>query len=134
MNVLRIVVVVLLVIGLGGLGTPALAGELRESLARAAEQAAQTESRRIPNAHLWAGTALFVGGLAVGLYAFHNNRNGEFPEFGENEATDQKLGMVGLLTAFAGGAVLYLGTRQSTRSPSVTFSPGRLTVSKQLSW
>ena len=45
---------------------------------------------------------MFVGGMAVGLYAFLNNKNGEFPEFGEAEATNKPLGTAGLVTAFAG--------------------------------
>lgn len=109
-------------------------GALRESIARVAEQAAQSEGGPIPRGYLWAGTALFVGGMAAGLYGFLNNQNGSFPEFGEAEATDKKLGAAGLAAAFAGGTILFLGSRRASRSPSVTFRPGRVTVSKQVTW
>jgi hypothetical protein len=134
------------------LSAPAVAGDQRASLAMAAERAAQREPApnteapvrseqvaqpaggRMPRGYLWAGTAMFVGGMAVGLYAFHNNRNGEYPEFGENEATNQWLGAAGLFTAFAGGTVLYLGHRRARGLPSLTFGPTQVKVTKQLSW
>ena len=50
------------------------------------------------------GAALFLGGMGVAIYGFLNNKNGEFPEFGEAEATDSRLGATGLGVAFAGGA------------------------------
>src|SRR5207244_1382126 len=63
----------------------------------------------IPKAYLWSGTGMFVGGMAVGLYAFIHNKNGQFPGQDEYYATNRTLGAVGLLTAFGGGAVLLLG-------------------------
>jgi hypothetical protein len=127
-------------------GTPAVAGEvaerargeaavgLRESIGRVTEQAAQSENQRIPRGYLWAGTALFVGGMTAGLYGFLNNKNGKFPEFGEAEATDKHLGAAGLAAAFAGGTILFLGSRRASRAPNVTFAPGRITASKTVSW
>lgn len=75
---------------------------------------------------------------------FLNNKNGKFPEFGEATATDKKLGAAGLVTAFAGGALLFLGTRARS-APSITFGKtyvesgfsrtySAVTVSKQISW
>lgn len=148
MRFLRTVVVWLLVVGLS---TSALAGDLQTSLPRAAHQQTQPQTAgdlrtsivnavaeqaqsgggSMPKGYLWAGTALFVGGMAAGLYGFLNNKNGAFPEFGEAEATNKYLGTAGLVTAFVGGTVLVLGAR---RAPSVTVGPGRVTVSKQVSW
>jgi hypothetical protein len=124
----RIGVVGLLVVSLS---TPAFAGDLRESAERAArEQTVSTGS--MPRAYLWTGTALFVGGMATGLYAFLNNKNGEFPEFGEADATNRGLAAAGLVAAFAGGTVLLLGTKRT--NPSVVIGPRRMTVSKTLRW
>jgi hypothetical protein len=144
MRIMRIAIAWLLI---AGVSTPAVAGEriegtgkassvgIAESIAKVVEQAAQAErSRPIPRGYLWTGTALFVGGMAAGLYGFLNNQNGSFPEFGEAEATDKKLGTAGLAAAFAGGTILFLGSRRAAQSPSVTFGAGRVTVSKQVSW
>ncbi|MGH9384968.1 MAG: hypothetical protein ACRD2N_11840 [Vicinamibacterales bacterium] len=114
-------------------GAQASADSLRASAARVAEQVGQAARSSMPKPYLWVGTGLFVGGMAAGLYGFLNNKNGAFPEFGEAESTNTTLGTVGLITAFAGGTVLYLGTRRAS-SPSVTFGPRGVTVSKQISW
>lgn len=131
MKAIRIGIVWLLI---GGLSTPALAGDLRESMARAATEEAQSQGGSIPKAYLWTGTALFVGGMTVGLYAFLNNKNGKFPEFGEAEATNKPLGSAGLAAAFVGGTVLFLGSRRAGQSPAVTFRPGGVTVAKTVRW
>jgi hypothetical protein len=39
-----------------------------------------------------------------------------------------------LLTAFAGGAVLFLGKHRANRAPKVALNPGGVTVSKEISW
>jgi hypothetical protein len=135
MRMLRTVVIALLVIGLS---TPAFAGDLRASLAQAAEQPRpeerRPESRPIPKPYLWTGTGMFVGGMAVGLYAFIHNKNGQFPGDDEYYATNRALGAAGLLTAFGGGAVLLLGKRHANRSPMITFGPAGVKVSKNISW
>ena len=142
-KMMRTAVAWLLVVSVG---TPAVAGEvaerargeasvgLRESIARVTEQAAQSENQRIPRGYLWAGTALFVGGMTAGLYGFLNNKNGTFPEFGEAEATDKHLGAAGLAAAFAGGTILFLGSRRASRAPSLKFGHGRIEVSTRLNW
>ena len=130
MRFIRIAMAWLLIVGLG---TPAFAGDLRESIAKASTE--QTPARgSIPKPYLWTGTTLFVGGMAVGLYGFLNNKNGEFPEFGEANSTNRTLGTAGLVTAFIGGTVLFLGERRASASPSVTLAPGRLTVAKSVKW
>ena len=114
--------------------TPAFAGDLRDSIAKAADEQAQTAARGapMPKPYLWAGTSLFVGGMAVGLYGYLNNKNGEFPEFGEATSTNKALGTAGLVTAFIGGTILFLGERRG--SPSVNVGPGRMTVTKSVKW
>jgi hypothetical protein len=144
MRILRVAITWLLI---AGVSMPAVANErveetpkastvgLHASVAKVVEQAAQAEPRQsIPRGYLWTGTALFVGGMAAGLYGFLNNQNGSFPEFGEAEATDKKLGAAGLAAAFAGGTILFLGSRRAGQSPSVTFGPGRVAVSKHVAW
>jgi hypothetical protein len=135
MRVLRTGIVALVVIGLA---TSAFAGDLQQSIARAAQQQRQQQEERAPSKGaskplMWAGAALFVGGMAVGLTAFINNQNGEFSEFGEANAVNKKLGAAGLATAFGGGVLMFLGSRQPN-SPSVTVGIGRVSVSKQVSW
>ena len=131
MRIVRPLIASMLIVGLS---TPALAGDLTADIARQAEQAAQPGSGPMPRGYLWTGTALFVGGMTVGLFGFLNNQNGKFPEFGEAEATNKGLGTAGLVAAFAGGTILFLGSRRANRAPAITFGPGRITVSKQLSW
>ena len=132
MRVLRVTVTWLVVIGVS---TSAFGGDLQTSIARAvAEQQAPSASRPIPKGYLWLGTGLFVGGMTVGLYGFLNNRNGDFPEFGEATATNKYVGAAGLTTAFGGGVLLFLGKQRAARAPSVTFGPSRVTVSQRVTW
>ena len=132
MRALRTVVTALLVLGLS---TSGFAGDLEKSLAKAAEQV-DTSSQKTPGskAVVWTGAALFVGGMAVGLTSFINNKNGQFAEFGEANAVNKKLGAAGLSGAFAGGVLIFLGSRQAKRAPSVTVGAGQVTVFKQVSW
>lgn len=132
MKILRVVITWL---ALAGVSTSAVAGDLQASVARAvAQQQTQSAGGPIPKGYLWLGTGLFAGGMAIGVYGFLNNRNGEFPEFGEATATNKQLGTAGLITAFAGGTVLFLGTRHARRLPSLTFGPGKVAVSHTLAW
>jgi hypothetical protein len=135
MRVLRTVIVALIVIGLG---TSAFAGDLQQSVARAAQQPPppqpqSAQSKGTSKALMWTGAALFVGGMTFGLYSFINNTNGGFAEFGEANAVNKKAGTAGLVTAFGGGVLMFLGSRQSN-APSVTIGPGQFRVSKQVSW
>ncbi len=132
MRMLRIVTASVLIVGLS---TSALAGDLRTSIEQAAQETArQPQNKPIPKAYLWVGSSLFVGGMAVGLYAFMHNENGQFPGTDEYNATNRTLGAVGLFTAFGGGMLLFIGKKQANRSPTVTFDPGRMTISKRVSW
>jgi hypothetical protein len=135
---MRIVRGALAVLLIAALAAPAGAQTLREAAARSARAAAASQStgpERRPTAMIWTGAALFVGGMGVGLYAFINNKNGGFAEFGEANAVDKKLGAAGIASAFAGGTLLFMATRKATRAaPSVAVTPKGVTVSKRISW
>ena len=77
---------------------------------------------------------MFIGGMATGLYAFINDRNGSYAEFGEATSSNKPLGAAGLGIAFAGGALIFLGTRGAKHAPAIAVAPGTVKVSKQLSW
>ena len=117
------------------LATPAFAGDLQQSIDRAAQQPQErTPSKSTYSKPLvWTGAALFVGGMTFGLYSFINNTNGGFAEFGEANAVNKKAGAAGLATAFGGGVLMFLGSHRSN-SPSVTIGAGGVKVSKQISW
>ena len=72
------------------------AGDLRDSVAAAATAAATADPQAADRdgarqeALMWSGTAMFVGGMSFGLYAFINNKNGRYSEFGEAAATNKK--------------------------------------------
>jgi hypothetical protein len=132
MRVWRTGVVALLVIGLS---TSAFAGDLGASIAKAVEQEAQrAQPERTSQTLIWTGSAMFVGGMVVGIYGFVKGSNGEFSQFGEADATNPKLGTAGLITAFAGGVLMFLGSHKSTKAPDVTIGAGQVKVFKQISW
>jgi hypothetical protein len=131
MRPMRIAIACLIIVSFG---TSAFAGDLASSVAKAAQQEAQGGDKPMPKGYLLAGSALFVGGMAIGVYAFLHNRNGKFPGFEECCATNKPLGAAGLGMAFAGGTILFLGGRQARKSATLTIVPRGLKVSKQLSW
>ena len=135
MTYLRTAIVALLVFGIG---TSAFAGDLQESIAKAAQQQQQEERAPMRGANkplVYTGAALFVGGMALGLYSFINNKNGTYSEFGEANAVNKPLGAAGLSAAFVGGTMMFLGShRARSKAPSVTIGAGQLKVVKQLSW
>ena len=90
MRTFRPVVASLLILGLS---TSAFAGDLAKSIAKAAQQE-QTPSRKSGSskALIYTGAGMFIGGMTVGLYAFINNQNGDFAEFGEANAVNKELG------------------------------------------
>ena len=131
MRPMRIMVAWLII---AGLSSSAFAGDLAASIAKAAEQQTQPQRRSIPKGYLWTGTVLFAGGIAAAFYGYLHNEHTGYPEFGEADATNVKLGTAGIVTAFVGGTILFLGERRARRSPAVTFGPGRMTVTKQVTW
>ena len=131
MKTLRAAVTALLVLGLSSSG---FAGDLEQSMAKAVQEESRSQKAGGSKATVWAGTALFVGGMAVGLSAFINNKNGQFSEFGEANAVNKRLGAAGLSAAFAGGFLIFLGSHGVRHSPAVSVGPGEVKVSKHLSW
>jgi hypothetical protein len=136
MRALRTGIALLLVIGLA---MPAGAQDLRKSAKDAVEsEAAQPQSLKTPSktGMFWAGTAMFVAGMGVGLYGFINDKNGKYAEFGEAQSENKHLGAAGLSVAFAGGALMFLGSRQGhlKAAPSIAVGPHAVTVSKHVSW
>jgi hypothetical protein len=143
MRILNIVIVSSLI---GALSTPVWAGDLptgfagtptpfsasRAATAQATQE--QSQNRHMPKGYLIVGSGLFVGGMTVALLGFLNNRNGSFPEFGEATSTNVTMGAAGLATAFGGGAILFLGTRQANQSTSLNFGPKAVRVSHRLAW
>jgi hypothetical protein len=116
--------------------TPSYADGLRAAADKAAQQAADTMTAAPRSTTLkWAGLGLFVGGMSVGLYAFIHNKNGSYAEFGEADAVNKKLGAASLAAAFAGGALLFVGTRKAPRAmPDIKVGPSAVSVGKQVSW
>jgi hypothetical protein len=112
------------------------AGPIAESAAKAATAAAAAQPGRSTTGSVltWVGTSLFVGGLAVGLYSFINNKNGEFTEFGEAEASNNSAGIAGLAAAAAGGALIILGSKKGGASASMRLGANGVTVSRSVTW
>jgi len=126
-----------------GLASPALAGDLRDSVAKAAQQqpppptAPRSSSSGRSKTMMWTGGLLFAGGMAVGLFGFMDNQNGEFTEFGdkgEADATHKVMGTVGISAAFAGGLLMYAGARRAERLPTVVVSRDRVRLVKRFAW
>jgi hypothetical protein len=137
MRMLRIGIAALLVLSVSS--APALAGELRESVAAAATAAAaepQPEPVKLGGSSrtlMVGGAALFVGGMTYGLYQFINNGNGSYSEFGEAAATNKSAGAVGLSVAFAGGVLMLVG-HHARQMPSLTFGAKHVGLTKKISW
>lgn len=137
MRAVRTGIALLLIVGLV---VPASAQDLRKSAEKAVESdAAQPKTLSTSsskNGLFWAGTAMFIGGMGVGLYGFINDKNGKFAEFGEANTENKHLGAAGLGVAFAGGALMFLGSRQGRMkaAPSIAVGPHAVAVSKRVSW
>ena len=139
MRIARSGLVAILVIGLV---SPSLAGDLRDSVAKAAQQqppppAARQSSSGRSKAMMWTGGLLFAGGMAVGLFGFMDNQNGDFTEFGtkgEADATHKVMGTVGISAAFAGGLLMYAGSRRAERLPTVVVGRDRVRLVKRFAW
>ena len=138
MRTLRTGIAALLIFSLAA---SASAGDLQQSIAKAVAQQVRQEEKAPPKSYskplVWGGAALFVTGMTVGLFAFIDNENGEFAEFGEANAVNKQLGTIGLVTAFAGGTMMFLGSHNraaANRAPSITVGGGKVKVSKHVSW
>ena len=133
MRALRTGLVTLLIVGIS---TSAFAGDIASSIATAAQQQEERAPKPASSKPLvYTGTALFVGGMALGLFAFINNKNGSFSEFGEADAVNKPLGAAALSAAFVGGTLMFIGShRAAKRAPSISVGVDRIKVSKQISW
>jgi hypothetical protein len=135
MRIIRIALVAALTLCVAG---GALAGDLKDTADKAAASGDQTETtgRTSSRARVETvgGLALFAAGMTAGLYAFINNKNGKFSEFGEAAATNKKLGAAGISLAFGGGMMMFLGTHASKHLPSLTFGKGSVGMAKQITW
>ena len=135
MKIIRIALVAALT--LCGAGT-ALAGDLSDGADKAAASGNQAETTGRTNnkarVETIGGLALFAAGMTTGLYAFINNKNGKFSEFGEAASTNKKLGAAGISLAFAGGMMMFLGTHASKHLPTLTLGKGTVGVARQITW
>jgi len=118
-----------------GLSTPAFAGDLRDSIARAAtQQASQPTPPRMQKSYLVPGASLVVAGMSMTLYGFLHTSGGEFVSGEVSKESKTGLGAAGLAVAGAGGAILFLGSERARHAPSITVAPDRVTVTKRLAW
>ena len=134
MRLIRIALVVTLALSVAG---TALAGDLKDSAEKAASADQSDVTRHATGGarvETIGGLAMFVTGMTAGLYAFINNKNGKFSEFGEAAATNKKLGAAGISLAFGGGMMMFLGSHAAKQLPTVTVGKGAVGVSKQVSW
>jgi hypothetical protein len=84
---------------------------------------------------VYGGGAVFAAGMVTALYSFVRAGNGEYATFGEATARNKKLGAAGIATAFAGGTMMFLGSRARRYAPSaVAVGPAEVSASKSISW
>jgi len=120
------------------LSTTAFAGGLRESAEQAAAEGSQTQQMspmRSGKTLVYSGSAVFATGMATALYGFMRTDNGEYAQFGEASSRNKPLGAAGIAAAFAGGTMMFLGSRGSRFMPSsVAMSENGVSVGKIVSW
>jgi hypothetical protein len=84
---------------------------------------------------VYTGAAVFAGGMTAALYGFIRAGNGEFATFGEATSRNKPLGAAGLATAFAGGTMMFLGSRAGRYAPSqVTINRTEVAVGRTVTW
>ncbi len=93
MRTLRTAVAWLLVLGLS---SSAFAGDLKDSVAKAAEEQAEKAKVSIPKPYLWTGSVLVVTGMAMAVYGFLHTSGGEFVSGQVSTESKTKLGSRGL--------------------------------------
>ena len=132
MRVARPLIASLIVLGLS---TASFAGDLQDSIARAAQQQAQSSSSpKIGKGYVVPGAALFVAGMSMAVYGFLHTSGGEFVSGSVSKESKTGLGAAGLAIAGAGGAILFLGSQHAKRAPSVSVGPNRFAVNKHVTW
>jgi hypothetical protein len=83
---------------------------------------------------IYSGAAVFAAGMGTALYGFIRVGNGEFSTFGEATSRNKPLGAAGIAAAFAGGTMMFLGSRVQRYAPSITVSRSGLAVEKMVTW
>jgi len=118
-----------------GWSTSAFAGDLQDSISRAAQQetTAQAGSMKMNTVYLISGASMFVVGMSMAVYGFLHTDGGQFVSGQVSKESNTALGGAGLAVAGAGGAVLFLGAHRA-KAPSLTFGPKAFKISKQLTW
>ena len=120
-----------------GLSTASFAGDLHDSIAKAAQQQQQEETRpagKIPTPYLVSGAALFVAGMSMAVYGFLHTSGGEFVSGAVSKESKTGLGGAGLAVAGAGGAILFMGAKHAKHAPSIAVGPNQIAVTKRLTW
>jgi hypothetical protein len=117
-----------------GVGTASFAGDLAESIAKAAQQPAQVERTKIDNAYLWPGAALFVAGMTMTIYGFLHTNGSDFVSGQVSKESKTTLGGAGLAVAGLGGAILYVGAEKAKHSTTIAIAPGRVALANRWSW
>ena len=132
MTVARPLVLSLVILGLS---SASFAGDLSESIARAAQQPAEAGTPpKIDKAYLWPGAALFVAGMSMAVYGFLHTSGGQFVSGQVSKESKTALGGAGLGVAGAGGAILLFGAKRSSHAPLITVGAGTIRVVKSVSW
>jgi hypothetical protein len=130
MTIIRIIVACALVLCVAGSAFAQAPAPVAQQPAPAAPEVPAPSGKAL----IYSGAAVFVGGVSMALYGFIRAGNGEFSRFGEATARSKPLGAAGIAAAFAGGTMMFLGTRALRYAPSVTVSRSGLAVEKMVTW
>jgi hypothetical protein len=117
-----------------GFSTAGFAGDLHDSIAKAAQQQTEQRPAKMDTRYLASGATLFVVGMSMAVYGFLHTSGGEFVSGEVSKESKTGLGAAGLAIASAGGAVLFIGARHAKHAPSVSVGPGQLTIRKRIVW
>lgn len=114
-----------------------IAAAAEQAVAAQIPQAAAPSAPSAPSGKklVYTGGAVFAAGMATALYGFIRVGNGEYATFGEASARNKPLGAAGLATAFAGGTMMFLGSRAGRYAPSqVTINRTEVAVGRTVTW
>jgi hypothetical protein len=118
--------------------SPAYAGDLRDSAARAARQQAQTQpavSRGTGNPLVWPGAGLVAAGMGMTLWGLLYTSDGKYVTTSDvSKTSSPKMVGAGMALVGAGGALLFWGSQRSKHMPSVMVGAQSVGVAKVLSW
>ena len=132
MRLVRLLIVSLTILGLS---TASFAGDLHDSIAKAAQQQEETRpAGKIPTPYLVSGAALFVAGMSMTVYGFLHTSGGEFVSGAVSKESKTGLGAAGLAVAGVGGAILYMGAHNAKKAPSIAVGPNQVRVTKRFTW